>query len=152
MFFNVDCNCLCAGPSPCQYCPDWASDANGYVTKCWEVTIAGVTNGTCSVCVDFNRAWNLAHLVGCSFAEGTPNTEYCNSGQVGGVNLATEVLVGVLTWRLYFRVGFTTIIAEYQLADISWDCEGPNVMSLVSSDGTCSGWPSTVTVEFVTCT
>lgn len=131
-FFWLDCPC----------CGVECSECDGPAARTWEITVAGVTNGTCSNCGDYNGTFQLNHnpLGGCSWF-----TVFNSSGcTVFGVS---NWLLGIDSSNAVLNAqgDFTTAV-EYRLATSSFDCLGSNVMTLISSGSECNNWPSTITI------
>ncbi len=99
----------------------------------WVVSVAGVTNGSCSDCARLNGTLLFTHATGCYWPS---NTVY-PCGITDPCFL--EYQPANTRWELF--VG-----ATYARAAADWNCLGSNVMSLVTPTG-CNNWPATLTVE-----
>ena len=138
--------------------------------NCWEVTIGGVTSGTCLDCVDINDVWTLEQddcWVGglstdpeCRWGVQTsndettrseacstfPSTECSETTFDGWIKLYYVETTAL--WELAIGMeGSETNGAVYELIDANWECLGPNTMNLVSNGGSCATWPATLTLE-----
>jgi hypothetical protein len=115
----------------CQTCPCAA------VPSRYTLTIAGVANGTSSICAGWNGTWTLSLVVG-----------GCSWRGVFNANNQRPVLFygsgGGGSFTLSFTDGFS--VATYGLALASWSCLGPNTLTFQSADGGCTNWPATLTV------
>ena len=146
-FFWPGCPCCgnsCASGtiSGCTFCDDLMTEA----PQLWELTVAGVSNSACSTCADYNGTFclfysNAVHpSVACIWD--STQTGTCQAG---------------IRWQLLYNPGAdlwalnsNTFDAggDYSLGGGSFDCEGPNTLSQVSSgDDSCTNWPSTLTIE-----
>jgi hypothetical protein len=125
----------------CSQCP------NG-MAKIWTFTMSGVTNGTCTNCNGYNGDVSLIH-------DGMPGCNW-NDNVLTPCNISNQALRYGMRW---FPLGTVweliahrsdgipaPIIATWTLPIGSWNCNGPNTLTLMSSDGTCATWPATVTV------
>lgn len=62
--------------------------------------------------------------------------------------------VGGFNWKLrcdgtdFLLEAFylNAVIATYTKSMSEWDCQGPNTLDYQSDDGSCTGWPPTITI------
>lgn len=97
---------------------------------CTDAAIFTVTLSTIS-CGQFNNTYDMTYVANCQYSE-------C----ILGITCATLDL-NVSPATLLFGAGPNT--ARYEFAG-SVNCIGDTVFDFISSTGTCTGWPATVTV------
>lgn len=135
--------CCCVTPN-CPVCPS--------MPAVWNVISSGFGNDHCSNCDFWNEANQVEWVTGCIFA--SANQDTC------GVTENRWLLRNQAgNWDLFARFGVETSAvgdtALYRLATASFDCNGTNVMPLVSVSGNCDGTvgtpccsvPSDITIE-----
>lgn len=128
----------------CQQCPDGAA-------RCWELILAGVTNGTCSLCGGYNRAYILEKvgsnpLANCQWRINL--TCPCNAPTICGINMLEDT-----TNTDYMAITISDGvfgITRYRLLKTEFDCNGPNTFTRVTTQPACS-FPTTLTIEPIAC-
>ncbi len=130
-------------PGPC-YCSSSSE---------FEFTLSGVANKSspvCEECADWNRHYVLTNSTGggpnCTWVFVDPSVSICASSEV---IVRLEILAGGLaTLRFIMHIGGSFVgTATYE--KLSFDCDGSNVLNLVTDAGHCRFWPSTITVTKV---
>lgn len=140
---------LFPGCGCCEGCGtiDISSGCDGCteIPGCYEFSIAGVQNGSCTNCNNWNRTIKVESLGGCLWVSGFLTAEMCNEdfiaaelGFTGG---------GDPRWELRLRDTPNHAYAIYRVDGGAWDCLATNIMSLDSSSARCTGWPNEITVE-----
>jgi hypothetical protein len=122
------------------------------VPVAWELTVSGITDGSCQGCSAFlngtfalNRVetlpgtcrWDSSIAIHPCSPPGVPNPLQ---------SWTLENTAGLGYWWLV--TGFITFphIARYRMRDCDFDCLGENVFPLFSVSGQCSNIPPTLTV------
>jgi hypothetical protein len=142
LFFFPGCPC-CGSETNCFSCDDSLE-----MIDCWEVTIAGVTDGTCSECELVNGTWILSYVVDIANQCTWDGDAIDNSG-AGCSNIDFWRLVFTSgEWRVRLGQGVLTQLVRYTgLDETNFDCDGPNVLSVFGTpSGVCANFPATVTV------
>lgn len=134
----------------CEDCPclDLHDCGGTLYARCWEITVAGITNGTCvgTNCTILNGT-HILIVTGncCIYSTGTlGNFSGCPGGSVGsgpifwGMNLCSGTLDASVTTIRYSIVGTV-------------DPVGTNVFSFTSKLAGCNNPPSTITAVPVAC-
>lgn len=156
MFFWPGCPCCGGGEElECEPCET--------MSECWEMTVAGVTDNTCTLCTNFNGTFTLRRQESCSDCRFTSdesfNSQRKNAFSVctlAGIKWMMERLPSDLTkWHLSITSATSICNAStyplYTLDNASFDCEGPNTFTFVSASSNECNWPATITVEPITC-
>lgn len=130
----------------CSECPDG-------IAACWEITVAGITTGTCLDCANYNGTFILSHNAACSFRSPTFSA---SPGAVGCGPSATRWIMGhepfaAGVWELYARAGSAPTGFRYQIAAASFDCIGPNVFTFFNRNVACATPPATITATPINC-
>ncbi len=110
----------------------------------WSFSVAGVANGTCATCTDFNSTWSVVYKGGCLWTERTsggictPGTPWTLACSAGTWTLSTSNIEGA---------------AVYTRSQANWladGCFGPHTL-VRTADHTprCSNFPATVTLTAV---
>ena len=111
----------------------------------WHFTVAGVANGTCSLCSHYNGTFTITQTGGCVWADSA--TGVCASPPIGSQKSWKLTHDGTLSqWVLDATNQAGSAIARYTLADASFNYSGDNVMSRSTNSGACGSWPSTITM------
>jgi hypothetical protein len=134
---------ITAGP-----CPGWAAPYTcGHCAvspRAWTFSMGGPGNGTCTGCGNWAGVIALdSYHGGCTWSGGLNSGMNC--GGTLGTGGVTLTLVGS-TWTLQFFDSTGALWARYILADASWNCFGPNVMTANFIGGQCAGPPPSVTL------
>lgn len=124
---SIGCCCV-SGPTCCGC----SSNPNT-----WQVIVSGVTNGTCSICNNYNKAWSIPLQV---------STDPCIWQDDNGGGCDPESFTKLTCDPTDFVLSFDTDTAIYKRSRATWSCLGSNVMTLFSNNGSCATWPATVTV------
>lgn len=157
MFFWANCPC-CGYPSSCT-----ADSCD--MADCWEITVAGITDNSCTNCTNWNGTFTLTR-------------RFSSSGQIvcpvssgAGGELSYERWAGFCVsgsdgyWNFYYNSFSSEWILEpaysgssmqpaggqYSLAGASFTCNDANDLSLAASGTACQMFPSTITVTPVSC-
>lgn len=150
----------CDCGDPCFWC---------CVSPCgWKTTIAGVTNGDCTDCGNFNKTHILNHNLhtlnsGCGPGVfGTGSSTICEwlsdediticgttfSQFVVGIQNRTTSPVHPYMYAYFSRAGVPNKFALYETpAGVPVNCVGPNTLELVTSSDDCANWPNSIIVE-----
>jgi hypothetical protein len=123
--------CACCG-SGCCGCS--ATPAN------WTLTVAGLADGTCVGCANYNGTFNLASLQPCIWVTGLAG--FCpNTGDPYEFRCDVDGF-----FRLYVGGSAGTNVAVYKALS-AFNCLGTNVLTLESNSGLCTNLPGTITVS-----
>lgn len=135
----------------------------------WTFTLSGVTNSTCAQCSQFNNTFTITYdppglsPTACEWfmldSNGVGDVRLEGHGRMAAPCIFESFDVPTVWWRLY-KPGSSWHLnspynVTYELDDASWDCCGPNTMTLVPQDAgelmvdACSNWPATVTLTKV---
>jgi hypothetical protein len=131
--------CCCDEAVPCALC------SGGIAAAQWEVTLSGITAGSCSAyCANFNRTWTLSFVASsagtCVWRETLGRASDC----FGASNI---VQLQVSTGAVHLFLGPSSIFgAEYSKGSAIGDCNAPQILTRVVNPATCGNWPATVTV------
>ena len=126
------CSCSFATVSACSEFDD--------VAQYWLIESPGVSDDTCSDCSDWNSSHTLTHSSSCTWYKEVKDSCYY-PGYPAGITLG----IGSTNVDLTYSEDIDTI-ALYRISTASFDPLGKNVLTLQSSDGACSGWPSSITI------
>ncbi len=109
----------------------------------WSFPVAGVANGTCAVCTNFNTTWTITNSATCTWTADHPGI--CTPGTPWSLNCDA----GAGVWRLTTS-NFGGHSAIYELPVADWKCFGPNLMVRTQDYAVaCSGFPSTLLLTAV---
>lgn len=147
----ADCPC---GPETggCTHCPD------GVLAKFWSLTVSGITDGTGANCANANGTFTIQLLTNPSNCRAVSTTSFTIPNGEQCLSLpAPQPVTGV--WSFYHESNgywyvllqaatLGLIVAAYRLIDTSFDCLGPNTLSLYAPDTKtcCATYPSTITI------
>lgn len=147
--------CLCCGET-CNLC-----DTGDTMSRCWEIAIAGVTNGTCTGCSAFNGTHVLEIINGSPTCEhnndGTLSAN-CNNFPFGCVsdNPEFSMVINGGTWTL--EIIAPTCSSQYATYSLTagsgtsdFDCDGDNDFSKNFNGPNCGNFPNTITATPVAC-
>lgn len=114
----------------------------------WKVTVAGITNGTCSQCSGYNGTFTLHHVGGSACQWKSTETVLCPSSGTSAVErFALSYSAILVSWVVVIQ-GAGVSLAEYRLASASFNCMGSNTLTRVgATSGNCATYPTTVLVQ-----
>jgi hypothetical protein len=157
------CCCDLIADLECNQCED-----PNFTHECWEIAIAGVTNGACSDCDSLDGIYLVQHVFvfgDCIWAETQvpvsdpfcPNSmgvDRYEMNQLEMFGLPSSVPGGipnngVIRIRIEFISTGTESIVYYIIPESrTFDCDGPNEFELSVnqfSTNSCASWPDTIT-------
>lgn len=154
-YFTPGCHC-CGTPETGSYC---TVDCPDDTFKCWEIVIAGVTDGTCSDCNEnYNGTWTLVWQSNCAWTAVINSSSVCGSTAPAAIQMNRGGLTpGTCSGTQPGSVvvngpAFGGAMATWELTDIgNFNCEGDNEYTLCSSRGECATWPTTITATPAVC-
>lgn len=122
----------------------------GLIPRCWTLALPDLTGHARCECWPSSVALAWTENAGASSLKDGCHWEVASDTLCDNTFYVAELwyAFGVdtdFTLQLYNRVFFLPT-ATYRLAGSSWNCTGPNTLSLVSHDGECDEWPETLTV------
>lgn len=118
-----------------------------------QFTLSGIINDSCSDCNVLNTTFTLPLQVGqCQW--------FLDNG---GFICGADLIIWSLTWRSEDNrwdlrglfgdssvcEGTYTGAVKYICSEFDFDCLGSSIMTLLCYNGTCSGWPATLTITGV---
>lgn len=121
----------------------------------WNLSVAGITNGTCSGCSEWNGDFELKWGSACNWADQADSPSPCQATPLPDDCyfhyrwLLNRQITGPSGDGYYLQqlTDLTGTVDRYFRAIANWDCTGSNVMSFLSDpEGVCTNWPATVTV------
>lgn len=146
----------------CPCCGDFCEGCSTGLSECWEVTIAGITDNSCTLCDNFNRTWTLVphETLECR-RENDDRTIPAERSVFGSCNSG---FAGVFfqpsgSGRWILRIGWDENgdgvlvgFADYFLDAVDLDCDGELTFGeLTTGDTSCQNFPATVTATAITC-
>lgn len=143
--FDTDQECASSchsGAGPCCGCSSVPSQ--------YTMIVAGITNGACTFCNNYNGTFTLTLIAGltpCEWDSQFGTT--CANGFPGVVwSLTCDSTYMRLSASGSFAVSPPGSQVVYKLALSSWDCLGSNTLIRdFTSTIECSGWPASLTVN-----
>ena len=132
----------------CSECP------NG-IPQCWEIAVAGITNGTCPACsTTLNGTFILEYISGCDFQ--SPPLTGCDGGCFGGGHPSNgswwmTVTPTGATIGSGSTVGSTFDSRFWTTTDNPCDGESIVLTNSTGSSSCCNNWPTTITATPVNC-
>lgn len=133
-------------------CPGTAGGA-----RCFELVVAGVTNGVCTHCNGYDGTFILEITSG-PFASSciwtAVITNACNSPTLTAYGMRRDTLDSSfmsITLSAFSAEGpVLGVQVRYRIPFADFDCNGPNTFTLTSQSTGCS-WPATITIEPIAC-
>lgn len=150
-----ECNPCCStdgfDPPECGVCDD-----EDY-PECFEFTISGVTDSTCTNCDLLNDTFVVKHGVApytsdCNWFycldDNFPELSTCRSDRIGFRFQLTSLRVYRMTANC---AGVYGQIAHYSALSSAYDCENHSIVLNRQSATACANWPATITVSQAAC-
>lgn len=149
--------------------PDCLGCPEGMV-KCWELTVAGITDNLCTLCDNANGTFILEYVGFCSFWSPTFSAQFISSGDcftstsyrwdltyfsggLGGTRWLIRLVGGsvLATW--------TSAVTFDGTPPPGWNCKGSNTLDFVSTaapgisapNPACTNYPATLTITPAFC-
>jgi len=108
----------------------------------WEVTVSGLTNGTCNFCSIYNGTHKMAYVGSCTWRKTFSVNGPCNPMLPGQCSF----FVNPTDTALSFRAAGAALTVAYT-GPAAANFYDPITLTKITTDATCIGWPATIVVS-----